>query len=530
MLVYSSNFEFESASGVEKIIQLIAKWVGQRSKTHINPVSLQNGFAKRRLNDGSVFASSTTKTSADDINYPYFFSAEFSHGDDKVAGRLWSTGIGLRQISCDSPIECTFLLKTDEVSPRVNAPILTTRPRIVLDILSACRASGGSVGFSVKQLDESSALAFLAEIERKNRVNPIVVISAKREGEYFINPEKLRLLLIGIADVVQIPVSVDTFALEKILGRKYSAWGGAVNILFRSKSGRNGNYCESSLYLPDRMKELVDSGVDIYSEIFSSVTHQTNVPASWRHISIQMVEQVALKAKLKSAIEGATTAADGASYIPLLESAMDQLTDKDKTIENLRLETEIRDEQIQSLESQVQGLKYSLVGRQQSGAVLDAADLGAITALRESLGIVLEQEPSLEQSLSVIQTLFPDRVIILESAFDSARESKVFRYGRKGFDLLWALASEYWTAINNGGDLEGKRVLGEKYAQNEGNALTTAGKRRRTFEYKGREVTMEKHLKLGNKDSISETLRVHFEWLNDEKIIVIGHCGKHLDH
>jgi hypothetical protein len=150
--------------------------------------------------------------------------------------------------------------------------------------------------------------------------------------------------------------------------------------------------------------------------------------------------------------------------------------------------------------------------------------------LRESLGIVLEQEPSLEQSLSVIQTLFPDRVIILESAFDSARESKVFRYGRKGFDLLWALASEYWTAINNGGDLEGKRVLGEKYAQNEGNALTTAGKRRRTFEYKGREVTMEKHLKLGNKDSISETLRVHFEWLNDEKIIVIGHCGKHLDH
>ena len=39
---------------------------------------------------------------------------------------------------------------------------------------------------------------------------------------------------------------------------------------------------------------------------------------------------------------------------------------------------------------------------------------------------------------------------------------------------------------------------------------------------------MLKHLKIGIKDSLSETLRVHFEWLADEKRIVIGHCGGHL--
>ncbi|WP_282454615.1 hypothetical protein [Burkholderia gladioli] len=40
---------------------------------------------------------------------------------------------------------------------------------------------------------------------------------------------------------------------------------------------------------------------------------------------------------------------------------------------------------------------------------------------------------------------------------------------------------------------------------------------------------MEKHLKIGIKDSVAETLRVHFEWVGADNVVVIGHCGKHLD-
>ena len=42
-------------------------------------------------------------------------------------------------------------------------------------------------------------------------------------------------------------------------------------------------------------------------------------------------------------------------------------------------------------------------------------------------------------------------------------------------------------------------------------------------------MVMEKHLKHGVKDSVAETLRIHFEWVADQKKLVIGHCGKHLD-
>ena len=40
---------------------------------------------------------------------------------------------------------------------------------------------------------------------------------------------------------------------------------------------------------------------------------------------------------------------------------------------------------------------------------------------------------------------------------------------------------------------------------------------------------MERHLKVGVRDSAATTLRVHFEWIAKEKRIVIGHCGKHLN-
>jgi hypothetical protein len=41
---------------------------------------------------------------------------------------------------------------------------------------------------------------------------------------------------------------------------------------------------------------------------------------------------------------------------------------------------------------------------------------------------------------------------------------------------------------------------------------------------------MMKHLKIGVKDSVAETLRIHFEWDDGDRKIIIGHCGSHLDH
>jgi hypothetical protein len=136
----------------------------------------------------------------------------------------------------------------------------------------------------------------------------------------------------------------------------------------------------------------------------------------------------------------------------------------------------------------------------------------------------------LEQALVLLSSLYPDRIVVLDTALKSAADSKDFKYKEKAFDLLWKMATDYWSVLaGGGGDTEARRVFGAAYAAQESESLTTQGEKRRTFHYNGEPIGMFRHLKIGIKPSLFETLRVHFEWFAKEKKIVIGHCGCHLD-
>jgi hypothetical protein len=57
--------------------------------------------------------------------------------------------------------------------------------------------------------------------------------------------------------------------------------------------------------------------------------------------------------------------------------------------------------------------------------------------------------------------------------------------------------------------------------------------RDRTRHYKDksgveRKLVMWRHLRAGGRGGPEDCLRIHFEWVPDEKRIVVGHCGAHL--
>lgn len=533
MLVYGSSFTFESEGGPQKVIDCVARWAGFRAnRSSVDPTILSQGIRELRLKDGSVLTSRVTLDEAKRPTYPYHFCVQLSHGDNQVPGRRWMTEVGVRQDSDAAPILCTVLLKTDEVSARVNAPIQVTRPKVVEQLTQQCRPSGFTPGLKVKRLNEESAAAFLSEVEREDRHWPIVIISSARDGTYHVSPERMRSLLVGIADVVEVKNDVDTFKVEETVGRRYGAWGGAVNIIFVARKGERVKFCETVLFRPNELVELVEDGRTVESEIMATVTHRTNLPFSWRHISLEVVSQAAFRSQLEKSILRAKHSDESAEYAELLEAADNELRAKDRQVTDLRQNIEERDGQVDKLQADIKGLKHALSGRQSSASPNDS-DLSALLPLREAVAGAITDELSLEQSLNLISILFSDRVIVLDSALDAAQDSDAdnFKYGKKALDLLWKLANGYWQALADGlGDQQAKSAVGNNaYAQNEGGALTSEGKRRRTFSYRGRDFLMEKHLKIGVKDSSTETLRIHFEWLADEKRLVIGHCGKHLD-
>lgn len=152
---------------------------------------------------------------------------------------------------------------------------------------------------------------------------------------------------------------------------------------------------------------------------------------------------------------------------------------------------------------------------------------------RDGLAAIL-RPGDLPHALSLIETLYPDRVIVLDSATASARESVSFRFADKAFELLATLATGYWQRMQDGGgDATARECFGhDRYAAQESESVMHRERPRalRTFRYNGQDVTMWRHLKIGVKDSLAETWRCHFDYDAAIGKVVIGHCGKHLDH
>ena len=143
-----------------------------------------------------------------------------------------------------------------------------------------------------------------------------------------------------------------------------------------------------------------------------------------------------------------------------------------------------------------------------------------------------KKSATLEGTLQYLEYAHADRVLILPSAWKSARESD-----KAGFspvegvaDLAFLLVREYVDARRSGAAYRPQDIFGYKnYAHDEGKPLTASGTRARTFAYDGKDVLMLEHLKVGVGWNLGTTFRAHFAYDADLGKVVIGHFGKHLN-
>jgi len=312
------------------------------------------------------------------------------------------------------------------------------------------------------------------------------------------------------------------------------AFGGAVNVVFPVRHGSNGRFYETVLLRPDFIAELLSGGKSLESEVLAAITHRTNLPASWRHISPAKVDQAILHGRVTALLEkakGSAHAGELAEYVELLRAADQELLIKDADLKQARADFEAKEEEVRDLRADIFNLKQTLSGLQADDG--QDGSMEVLEPLREKMVALVSAKPTLQKVVDLMATLYPDRLVFLETATASAKEAD--RNGSsladKACELLHTLATDYWTALMDGrGDQHAKAVFGQNaFAANESDSLSNNGKKLRTFNYRGRDFVMEKHLKHGVKDSKAETLRIHFEWMPSEKKLVIGHCGKHLN-
>jgi len=537
MLVYANHLAFQGVDAEQAVFKAIGAWLKEQLGFGLTPDKLKTNGDYDGTRDE---ARSWLRIYATNEGEPQFYSWVLKNNDKNVYGRQWVSELGVKITK--GTIDLTCLVKVDDQSTLVADPITASRPRVIVYAVNNIQHTGkasfssATPGIALKtvgqNIDSYRGLQF--DIERRDRNYPIVLVSPTVDGQYLIAPQDLQDDLVGLAQVVQTAPSFNSYEMAEILGERWSAWGGAVNLLnIPSRTGA----VRGHFFLPDEIESWGDAQNIRKSKVLAWVTANTNISRQREHIRPEGVMQLALRRRLEMARirsehmdalqlraeldKASLLAEEQAAWISTLEEGNVQLesdlleskTKLDDAKENHSKNTFA----IESLKDQLQNA---------GGGRTSAFDVDRMLLLACRV-----DSPTPVDCLEMIASTYGDRCIVLDSAYESAQVLGSFIYGRKLLDLLRRLVTEYRSKLVEGGDSKAKQVFGKnEFAATESETVMSnkAMRRARMFEYRGQLVEMFRHLKVNVEDDVTKTIRVHFYWDADRSKIVIGYCGPHL--
>lgn len=324
MLIYVNNFELKGENATGRALHSICGWVKYKTGEEFTVEMLKGG-------DNYRFDSITVRSFCALSLPPYMYSVLLTHPDHKVNGRFWETEIGVTENHGITKL--SILLKVNDISTQVRGAVSTTRPLLVKYLYDSDLLIRNTVGlkpsFLKNDINDIKALRF--EIFRPERKCPIVLVSKNK----LVNEFKLQQQLIGLAQVIVLPKSMDDGVIELELGQRYSAWDGAINIINPLHGGETPR---NKLILSDTIDDWSVNAIHVLHELLSLVTHTTNGKYRKEHFSPTDVRAKRQKDHRISLINKVENLADDSDYKVLLEEAMEELELQQET-SNAELET-----------------------------------------------------------------------------------------------------------------------------------------------------------------------------------------------
>lgn len=543
MLVYANRLIFQGNGSENAVFKAIGSWLKEQLGFGLHPKQLKqdgdfSGFRVNPVTDSRV--PSWLRIYAAVEGELQLYAWILKNDDDSTFGRQWVTELGLKRNP--DGIELSCVVRTEESSTLVTAPVSASRPRVIkyvagnIERASDAHFAPETEGVSVKTvgLEVDSYRSLMIEIERPDRKCPIILLGPTVTGDYHVDGDLLQRDLFGLAQIVRIDPDFDRYEMENILGRRWSAWNGSINIL--NAPNRSG-FVRTRYFLEDEILDWGRTQHDRTANILAWVTNSTNLHQLRQRIRPEGVMQLAIRRRLQI-IRDRSTQMGAEELRQQIESLTKDQTEQatlQKMFEedNAKLEAENED-----IKKRLEDLDYKLREERHKNSALrvswqknksGVSDSGDVRSILELACRVDEPEP--RESLNTIELIYGDACTVLESAKDSADDLNNFTYGRRLLDMLRRLVTEYRDQLIKGGDNQARTVFGKnEFSAKESETVMNNPKMKkaRTFSYDGKDVEMFRHLKIGVDDNVEKTIRVHFHWDTDKQKIVIGYCGKHL--
>lgn len=345
MLVYANYLSVYGPDAGEAVFKAVGGWLKEQLGFGLHPDQLRKDG---EFNGNRGDAHSWLRVLATAEEEPKLYSWVLKFGDEKVAGRQWIVEAGVKSHETGYDLSC--VVKTDESSTLVTSPVTASQPRLIRYLVhNVQRAKDAAFASSVPGIeiktvgeDVDSYHALLAEIERKSREDPLVLVSPTKDGEYLLDPEQLQERLFGLAQVVKVVVGFNSYEMADVLGKQRSAWGGAINILYwPMANGRvPGRY-----FLSDVVTAWGETPYQRIPQVLALITNNTNIRRLRSHIRPEGVVQLSLRRRMQAA-RAKSEQMSAAQLRTALEEAARQAAEQAKYLdelvdENSQLETRL---------------------------------------------------------------------------------------------------------------------------------------------------------------------------------------------
>lgn len=443
------------------------------------------------------------------------FALEWTHPADDDPSTAWVTNCLVGRDG--DTVQFSLLLRistTKEVLRPVRFDL--GRPRLITDLLADYRSTidGWPITTELTQITSPQVSSYVQDVLVTGTRNlPIVMVSPDVwNGRFAVDPSALLDRVKGFAHVTVLADKWAAFTLTDVVGKPLSCYDGAIRVYWPGFS-LHDNPFHHKLYLQQSIRFHEDQGLPLPDHLFRMLS----AVASFRYA------------------EGETIRKARRAIADVERRRIDELRMRIQSgsVEKEKLELQLLEalERIDALEAERDQLKVDLSAQQAAWAEVQQAIAAAPSDAPEATS---DQEVGFESICDVVRNAereASDALVILDSALDSAKNSP-FRNIERVSELFEAIAivADEWR--------EGGGALGQSWEQAFANlgfeykdkiSQTSRGKWRADYEfvYHGEKRLFEQHITIGSGQP-DKCLSVHW-WRDDEKrVLVIGHCGRHL--
>jgi hypothetical protein len=468
---------------------------------------------------------------------PNYWAFRLEHPDNSFSHRIWRTDIALtynENASLNVVIKIFFYISSGYIGPEPPLPT-PTAPSIIksLFILSNDNVFVGSQQLSRAPIEirAGDGRDLVKRIIDKNRLCPIILIRPDLNNNINLNLIKLSKVLLGNAVIYFLSDNDEYSEIQYFTTGNFAQYNcpcNCVKIYQPQINYKNAN--DSKRHRFFKLDNRINTE-ELVKIIIQGVFRIYNIPFN---DFVTCIEDIIWKEREHriSELRKTRSQQEDQEFISLLDLENKNLTTQSNLLkkqvhdfeeENITLQMEI-DNSESIAKYQIDQLNQVIISQQKNQSQSNHPI--------QIYEIFRDLPTDLYSVLNKIGKIFEGRIVILQEAFESAREAD-FSDIHSSWELLWAMSTTLWELYFSE-ETDTANIITQFRCQSGYDLTLTESKltkndsrlmKQRLRQFNGKTIDITPHAKI---DKI-KSLRIHYYPDKIDKIIVIGHCGNHLE-